>query len=209
MIGVLERRRVRRSLPLTRQQSYDLYIRSPERRAVLRRWKNSRDNPGALVLLLAQAWAVAWFTSHHIARWPLPHWLPFVAIALVWLVQRKRGGAMCLAGCTTGTQQQHVSYWILNRAERKGLSMALEHDRQWVAKREWRWRLILFIALCPFHHRHADKSKRWARLRKRIGGHVTNVVFVVVCRSRQVLVACGVIAAWSWGMAHLTIVYHP
>jgi len=112
---------------------------------------------------------------------------------------------MCLAGCTLGTQQQHLSYWILNRAERKGLNMALAHDREWVARREWRWRFILFIALCPWHHRHADKSRRWARLRKRIGGHLTNVVFVIVCRARQVAIVCAGLAAWSWGAANLIV----
>jgi hypothetical protein len=207
MIGTLSRRRVRRDMPLTRQQNYDLYIRSPERRAILRKWKDSRDNPGALVLLLAQAAAVSWFLGRVALPVTVPFVVPFVIVALVWLVQRHRGGAMCLAGCTLGTQQQHLSYWILNRAERKGLNMALPEDREWVARREWRWRWLLFVALCPFHHRHVDKSKRWARLRKRIGGHLTNVVFVLVCRVRQVAVTFACLGAWTWGAAHLVITY--
>jgi hypothetical protein len=197
------KRRIRKALPLTRQQNYDLYIRSPERAAVLRKWKASRDNPGALVLLLAQAWVVA--QTINALAFPVPSVVPYLIVVGVWLAQRHRGKAMCLAGCTGGTQQQHLSYWILNRAERKGLSMALAEDREWVAKREWRWRWLLFIALCPWHHRHADKSKHWRRLRKRAGGHLTNWGFVLVCRLRQLAVVCGSLVAVDWGTAHLVI----
>lgn len=202
------KRRIRRELPLTRKQSYDLYIRSPEREEIRRRWKASRDNPGVLVLLMVQAWATSWTISRLLPA--APAWVPFVLAGLVWLVQRQRGQTMCLAGCTgRHTQQQHLTYWILRRAERKGLSMALIEDRQWVARHEWRWRWLLFIALCPWHHRQVDKSKHWARLRKRIGGHLTNWIFVLVCRARQVIVVNGALAATVWGFAHLTVTYHP
>lgn len=202
MLGLSERRRGK--LPtFNRQDSYSLYIRSKEREAVRKRWKATRDNPGALVLLVAQAWAISTFLAWRAL--PVPRYALFVLVGLLWIVQRQRGGAMCLAGCTTHTQQQHVSYWILNRAERKGLNMSLPQDREWVAKREWRWRWFLFVALCPFHHKRVDKARFWARLRKRHGGHLANVVFVLVCRARQVAFVCGTVTATQWGIAHLTL----
>lgn len=192
----------RRNLPqLNRQEAYSLYIRSPEREAVRRRWKASRDNPGVLLLLMAQAWAVSWFMRR--VSFPLPSLLPFVLAAAVWLIQWRRGKAMCLAGCTGNTQQQHISYWILNRARKRGLNMALPQDRQWVADREWRWRLVLFCALCPFHHRRVDKGKVWARLRRRHGGHAANVLFVLLCRARQAATVCALLAGWQYGVPFL------